>query len=76
MKILKKHIIFFLSFVIIVLKTNSQNIAVKSFEHDPGNLSAIDNPIPDKVNGTGKCAIISIITTQKGFSFRSPSGMI
>src|SRR6056297_1781682 len=62
----KKSILFTCIFLIVSLFTYSQNISVKSFKVLPNDQTArVHEPIIDQ-NGE-KCALIKVVTTQKGF---------
>jgi len=62
----KKSILFTCLFLIVSLFTYSQKISVKSFKVLPNDQTArVHEPIIDQ-NGE-KCALIKVVTTQKGF---------
>ena len=62
-----KHILFIL-FTLLPMFVGSQNIAVKSFKKASNDMTArVTHPLTDQ-NGE-KCALIKMVTTEKGFVF-------
>ena len=61
-----RYILFILAILLTSIGATSQNIDVKSFKQLPNDLDArVHEPVEDQ-NGE-KCALIKVVTTEKGF---------
>ena len=61
-----RYILFFFAILLTSIRATSQNIDVKSFKQLPNDLDArVHEPVKDQ-NGD-KCALIKVVTTEKGF---------
>ncbi len=64
-----KKILVTICFIVCCILAGAQNISVASFQHDESDLTAnLQGTTVFDQNG-GKCALIRIQTTQKGFTF-------
>lgn len=72
----QKVILFWGMWLFLCVGLWAQNsMHVRSFKEDPTDLSARRHPKKDKMNGNN-CALIKVITTQKGFTFDIGSSLV
>lgn len=72
----QKAVLFWGMWLFLCVGLWAQNsMHVRSFKEDPTDLSARRHPKKDRMNGKN-CALIKVITTQKGFTFDIGSSLV
>ena len=64
----RKKILLLTAILSLVFSANAQQISVKSFRALPNDMDARQN-FPEKDQNGDVCAIIKVVTTEKGFTF-------